>query len=642
MKKGFGYLLMAGLASLCMSCSDNSDDCCGDMAGATEFSEDAIAKDGFSGEAPGEGGAIGEGGGAEVEQGNQTYSGLLTAGEWNDLDNWKFWTDLLNENEFYNNTEYWGFYPKKLVAVKVIDEDSVGIANVSVELLKGGDVEFAAKTDNTGYAYCWINLFSGAADDSTIEYSLSVDGVDYTEPLAITAKGDEELNINFVVSEAKQAEAKADIAFIVDATGSMGDEIDFLKSDLDDIIEKAKSGNNVNLRTAAVVYRDEGDDYLTRYDNFSSDLSKTQAFISKQNAGGGGDTPEAVHSALETTLQKLSWDESARARIAFIILDAPAHHEDKIIKSLQNSIKLFAKNGIKLIPVAASGVDKPAEFMLRFFDLATGGTYVFLTDDSGIGLFFDFFGKLDRSRRSLFGSGFICSTFQAGGLSRQVTQQPEQRRKFVARGVQALHERIEEVVAPRLVVVLARQIAVEELLESVNLLDSRGSRLARALRATLRTAFPVRKRSAAAEFIQANRNRLPQIQAHEPRHRDFALVRAGVHFLERKPAGFAPEHERNRAVFGEQFRKVLHHSVLDGTCENAAAVRDRTGTVADGILEPVDHMGIVQNIVAVCRRVVGILDHLVALRVDDIQFRQRIAVHGARDKAHVMGMFRFY
>ena len=36
-------------------------------------------------------------------------------------------------------------------------------------------------------------------------------------------------------------------------------------------------------------------------------------------------------------------------------------------------------------PVAASGVDKDTEFMLRFFDLATGGTYVFLTNDSGIG-----------------------------------------------------------------------------------------------------------------------------------------------------------------------------------------------------------------------------------------------------------------
>ena len=45
----------------------------------------------------------------------------------------------------------------------------------------------------------------------------------------------------------------------------------------------------------------------------------------------------------------------------------------------------YAKNGIKLIPVAASGIDKDTESLLRFLDIVTGGTYVFLTDDSGIG-----------------------------------------------------------------------------------------------------------------------------------------------------------------------------------------------------------------------------------------------------------------
>ena len=40
---------------------------------------------------------------------------------------------------------------------------------------------------------------------------------------------------------------------------------------------------------------------------------------------------------------------------------------------------------MRIIPVAASGVDKETEFLLRFLDVATGGTYVFLTDDSGIG-----------------------------------------------------------------------------------------------------------------------------------------------------------------------------------------------------------------------------------------------------------------
>ena len=107
--------------------------------------------------------------------------------------------------------------------------------------------------------------------------------------------------------------------------------------------------------------------------------------MAAQDADGGGDYPEAVHTALAAALQDLSWNESARARIAFLILDAPAHHNSNVISSLQKSVKLFAQSGIKIIPVAASGADKETEFMLRFFDLATGGTYVFLTDDSGIG-----------------------------------------------------------------------------------------------------------------------------------------------------------------------------------------------------------------------------------------------------------------
>ena len=77
--------------------------------------------------------------------------------------------------------------------------------------------------------------------------------------------------------------------------------------------------------------------------------------------------------------------ESARSRIAFLILDAPPHHQDSIIESLKSSITFYAKNGIKLIPVAASGVDKDTESLLRFFDIVTGSTYIFLTDDCGIG-----------------------------------------------------------------------------------------------------------------------------------------------------------------------------------------------------------------------------------------------------------------
>ena len=325
--------------------------------------------------------------GRHYGESNERRSGLLTAGEWNDLEHWYFWDDIINDENFSDKTDYWQFFPKKLVAVKVVDQNGRGAANVSVILLNGRKVEFVTKTDNAGRAYCWIGLMDGEFDEVRArDLMLVVDGKLIKEQIQITSRGDERLNMNVVMHKnVKRPKASADVAFIVDATGSMKDEIKFLKSDLSYIIDHASSESNIPLRTAAVFYRDKGDDYLTRHHDFSKNVSVTRDFVAEQDADDGGDYPEAVHSALETALKKLSWDESARARVAFLILDAPAHHEDDVIESLQKSITLFALNGIKLIPVAASGVDKDTEFMLRFFDLATGGTYVFLTDDSGIG-----------------------------------------------------------------------------------------------------------------------------------------------------------------------------------------------------------------------------------------------------------------
>ena len=315
----------------------------------------------------------------------RTY-GLLTASEWNDLDNWKAWAEIL-KGEFASKTGYWKFYPTTLAAVKVVDENGTGLANVSVELLKGDNVKFATKTDNAGNAYCWVQLFEDETEEAIREkdFSLKVNGKVSETPVEFTNMADESLKTITITSDAKQADNKADIAFIVDATGSMGDEIRFLQSDLKYIIDHVYSDTKVALRTAVEFYRDQTDQYVIKGKDFSTDVANTQAVIDEQYASGGGDYPEAVHTALESALQNFSWNESARARIAFLILDAPAHHQDDVIESLQESITIYAKNGIKLIPVAASGVDKDTESMLRFFEIITGGTYVFLTDDSGIG-----------------------------------------------------------------------------------------------------------------------------------------------------------------------------------------------------------------------------------------------------------------
>ena len=84
-------------------------------------------------------------------------------------------------------------------------------------------------------------------------------------------------------------------------------------------------------------------------------------------------------------MQNLAWDEGNYARLAFLILDAPPHHTQKILDSIHSSIKAYAAKGIKIIPVAASGVDKSTEFLVRLMAMMTDGTYVFITNDSGVG-----------------------------------------------------------------------------------------------------------------------------------------------------------------------------------------------------------------------------------------------------------------
>ena len=88
---------------------------------------------------------------------------------------------------------------------------------------------------------------------------------------------------------------------------------------------------------------------------------------------------------MKVGIDELDWSSPAKTRIAFLLLDAPPHHESLVISDLQNSIITAAQKGIKVIPITASGIDKETEFLMRFFSITTNGTYVFITNDSGIG-----------------------------------------------------------------------------------------------------------------------------------------------------------------------------------------------------------------------------------------------------------------
>jgi hypothetical protein len=178
-----------------------------------------------------------------------------------------------------------------------------------------------------------------------------------------------------------------DIMFVVDATGSMGDELEYLKNELYDVLNRTETQLSYdNLRYGAVFYRDRnsGDAYITKPHDFTRSKDDIVQFVKQQSADGGGDYPEAVDEALDAAMQQ-QWSTGAKARIMFLILDAPPHDAQQNLDLYQASVQKAAEKGIMIIPVGASGIDKPTEFLMRFTAIATNGTYTFLTNDSGIG-----------------------------------------------------------------------------------------------------------------------------------------------------------------------------------------------------------------------------------------------------------------
>ncbi|MGH7282172.1 MAG: vWA domain-containing protein, partial [Polyangiaceae bacterium] len=140
----------------------------------------------------------------------------------------------------------------------------------------------------------------------------------------------------------------------------------------------------VTQRWGLVVYRDEnqGDAYTTKTFDFGTDLSAYEANLNAQGADGGGDYPEAVDRGLDAA-SKLSWSTDSSARILFWIADAPGH-DDKG-QAVHDAVVANQQKGVHIYPVSASGTDDLLEYTMRSAAQVTGGRYLFLTDDSGVG-----------------------------------------------------------------------------------------------------------------------------------------------------------------------------------------------------------------------------------------------------------------
>ncbi len=308
-------------------------------------------------------------------------AGLLTAGEWCDNSDFAFFKRVLNRNDWFDYQALYQLTLVRRIAVSVRDDRGLPVRNASVALTGANDsVLFRAVTDYGGNAYLFA-LSEQAAQSASV-VTVSQNGL--TEQLPVSADT-EEISVTLGGGTVRSPET-LDLMFVIDTTGSMMDELNYLQVELDDVIRQvAEAHPNTQIRLSVNFYRDDGDDYVVLPFDFTDDIAAGLKSLADQFADGGGDYPEALDLALENALHEHDWSDNA-VKLCYLVLDAPAHSEqDAVVNRLNTLLPEFAAEGVRIIPVASSGVDTETEFFLRNAAALTGGTYTFLTDDSGIG-----------------------------------------------------------------------------------------------------------------------------------------------------------------------------------------------------------------------------------------------------------------
>lgn len=303
---------------------------------------------------------------------NNAQAFVLTAGEWNDNNNWGFFTNLIKSGTI--KYPVFGFDPSCRIAVTVTKEGAPA-KDQPVELVDiEGNVIWSARSDKKGMAYVFYKkdqtpakVISGEASQDVVGRSNDEQGRAGTTEAALE------------VSDSRKLD-ETQVMFILDTTGSMDDEIAYLQMDFSAI---AKDVDDGHTSFSVNFYRDIGDDYVTKCNPFTTDVSSVQSAINQEQADGGDDYPEAVAQILEETITNNDqWSDSAN-KIAFLIFDAPPH--DGKEQQLEAAVKTAARKGIHLVPVVSSGADRSTELFARAIAVQTGSNYIFLTDDSGVG-----------------------------------------------------------------------------------------------------------------------------------------------------------------------------------------------------------------------------------------------------------------
>ena len=175
-----------------------------------------------------------------------------------------------------------------------------------------------------------------------------------------------------------------DVAFAIDTTGSMGDDIARVSSAAIGLFNQLKA-SGANARVALVDYKDtnQGDPYASRLDlPFTSDATAFANAVGALSVSGGGDYPESVLSGIQKAIDGLTWRNGAK-KVIIVLGDAPGKDPEPVTGLTSAGVlkAAFDLDPAQIYPVVLDSTAAP--FFQRLADGSAGELFN-VTDPSQV------------------------------------------------------------------------------------------------------------------------------------------------------------------------------------------------------------------------------------------------------------------
>lgn len=297
----------------------------------------------------------------------------LRAGFVDDNKQYNYFINFLNK--FRNQARALNINVSERIKIQVKDKKGNSLPNCKIVIKNQNDkIIYSGKTyaDGTFLFFPSETKSTGTYFKGTATYQQK------KKSFHISRYGKRNLQVRFNFTRGIMKNVPLDIVFVLDTTGSMGEEIQRLKTTIDIMhLNVTSFSSRPRVRFGMVLYKDKGDEYRTKVIPLTSNIDKFKEKLDKVSAAGGGDFPEDLQEALKDTLTKLRWRNQG-IRLAFIITDAPPHLDYNQNFTYIKASQSARKKAIKLFSIGTGGLPLQGEYILRQIAQYTYANYIFL------------------------------------------------------------------------------------------------------------------------------------------------------------------------------------------------------------------------------------------------------------------------